>query len=140
MAFPPFLVSLLHLKKSEPTDWLYFLLGLFTYFYLVLITFFYFVRLAPFFPQTFHVLDAIAEPYLGAVAAYTILKELRKRKGVRRHYHGGWFVAAWMLLFVSGVSLAFFSSAYAYDDTLHVIITNSLGVLVIWVGSFIHKP
>ncbi|MDP3785298.1 MAG: hypothetical protein Q8R12_04515 [bacterium] len=128
------------LKEFEPVDWLYFALGAFTYFYLILIAIFYFFRITEFLPRAFLFFDSFDEPYLGAVAVYTILKEIRKRKGIRRHYRGGGFVILWNMVFLAALLAVWLSERYAFDGLLHIMLTNALATLIIWVGSSIHKP
>ncbi len=128
------------IRHPEAVDWLYFGLWIFTHIYLALVAIFYFARLTDLFPRAPIFFGSFDEPYLGAVATYTILKEIRKKRGVRRHHHGGIFVIYWLILFTVSILLAWRSPLYRFDDLLHIMLTNALATSVIWMGSFIHKP
>jgi len=143
MVFVDALIKLLgwrETERPEPLDWLYFTLWALTHLYLLLVAVFYFARLADFFPQGVMFFDSFDEPYLGAVATYTILKEVRKKRGVRRRYHGGIFVVYWLILFLVAAVAAWRYPLYRFDGMLHIMLTNALAPSIIWIGSFIHKP
>lgn len=143
MVFVDALIKLLGWREAgrpEPLDWLYFTLWVLTHLFLLLVAVFYFARLADFFSNSVIFFDSFDEPYLGAVATYTILKEVRKRRGIRRRYHGGIFVVYWLILFFAASFLAWRSPLYRFDGMLHIMLTNALATSIIWIGSFIHKP
>lgn len=121
-------------------DWFYIILGIFTYIYIFALAASYFLHLENIYPLAFTFFDAFDEPYLGAVATYTILKEIRKKRGVKKHRHGASFVFIWNAVLIAAILTAWFSKDYAFNGFLHIILTNSLATLVIWIGAFIHEP
>ena len=126
--------------KKEATDWLYALLGLFTYLYLGTLAIFYFGNLKEVTPALFIFLDALQEPYLGAVGVYAVLKEIRKRNRMHpSRYFGELFVILWFFLFLSATLAALWGS-YTLDYTYKIIFTNTLAATIIFIGSRLHKP
>ena len=123
-------------------DRLYRWLGLFTNFYLILIAVEFFAVLHPRYPTLELLLDAFAEPYLGALAVYTVLKELRKRRmEVPTSLHRGeWFVAAWIILLVLTTIAVAVTERYHFDVAYKLIISASLASLMIYFGSRVHHP
>lgn len=129
------------LLRREAIDWLFVGLGAFTHIYLVFLAIFFFGRLAGDLPQLFQILDALQEPYLGALGIYVILKEMRKRR--RKYpsrYLGELFVAFWAVILVLSTLLVFFSPYYSFDQIYRIILTNGLVVLLIYIGGFLNKP
>lgn len=122
-------------------DILYFWLGIFTYVYFFTIAFLYIGGLSSQDNISLKIIHSLAEPYLGAVAIYTILKEARKRRNNSRPRHWGEiFVILWLLLLVFASTLALLTNAYVFDKTLELIITLAISVGIIYVGGVIHKP
>ncbi len=122
-------------------DALYFWLGLFTYLYLFLVGFLYLAGLSFHENLSTKIVQSLAEPYLGAAAIYTILKESRKRVGGSPSRHWGEvFVTLWFLLLVFSSAAALFSDAFVFNDTLELIIKLALSVGIIYVGGAIHRP
>lgn len=122
-------------------DALYFWLGIFTYLYFFTIAFLYLAGLSFYESFTTKIVSSLAEPYLGAVAIYTILKEARKRKTktFSRHW-GEIFVIMWLLLLLVSATVALFSKTYIFNETLELIIKLALSVGIIYTGGIIHKP
>lgn len=122
-------------------DALYFWLGIFTYLYFFLAGFLYLAGVSFFENISTKIIQALAEPYLGAVAIYTILKETRKRKANTPSRHRGEiFVILWIALLLISSAVALFFKAYVFNDTLELIIKLALSVGIIYVGGVIHKP
>ncbi len=129
------------LLRREAIDWLFVGLGAFTHVYLAFLAVFFFGRLAGDLPQSFQILDALQEPYLGALGIYVILKEMRKRRHqYPSRYLGELFVAFWIVLLAISTLLVFFSPQYGLDQIYKVILTNGLVVLLIYAGGFLNKP
>src|SRR3989338_2824522 len=127
--------------RHEAVDWLYAVLGAFTYIYMAMLAGFFFLNLTDEYPRVFAILGALQEPYLGGVGVYVILKEIRKRyHNHPSHYTGELFVVLWVLMLAAASLFAIFSTAYGFDNVFKIIFTNSLAVLVIFIGGFINRP
>lgn len=127
--------------KKEATDWLYFWLGSFTNIYLFTLTAFFFTRAMDDWKILAGLLEALQEPYLGAVGIYVILKEIRKRRySLTSRHRGEIFVFLWgLLLFISSIFVGF-ASFYSFDGIYKLIITNSLATILIYIASLLNKP
>src|SRR3990167_1267090 len=107
----------------ETVDILYFFLGIFTYVYLFAIAFLYLSGVSSFDTVASKLIRALAEPYLGAVGIYTILKESRKRRyALSSRHRGEIFVIAWLALFALTSILAIFTKFYTFTRTFELII------------------
>lgn len=127
--------------KREATDWLFVGLGAFTHIYLALLAIVFFGRLQDDFPLLFLLLDTMQEPYFGALGVYVILKEVRKRRRIYpSRYWGELFVILWVLLLVSATAVTLISPNYQFDDFYKIILTTSLVVILVYMGSLINKP
>lgn len=126
---------------QEAIDVLYFFLGIFTYVYLFAIAFLYLSGISGFDTVATKLIRALAEPYLGGVGIYTILKESRKRRyGITSRHWGELFVIGWLGLLGLSSILALMSGFYTFTRTLELIIMLSLSVGIIYVGSAVHRP
>lgn len=126
--------------KKEAIDWLYILLWVFTYLYLGALAIFFFANLKGTIPVLFVFLDALQEPYLGALGVYVVLKEIRKRRYSHpSRYLGEVFVIFWFLLLAFS-TIAVWIGAHTFDAAYKIIFTNSLAALIIFIGSRINKP
>ncbi len=122
-------------------DILYFLLGFFTNVYGITITVIFFARAAHMIPILVGTLDAFQEPYLGALAVYVVLKEIRKRRhGLESRHFGEMFVVFWLLLLFASTLMVLFSDSYRFDEVYKLIITNSLAAFIIYIGGLINRP
>ncbi len=120
---------------------LYFWLGLFTDLYLILVAFEFFTNLHLRYPAFEQILDALSEPYLGALAVYVVLKEIHKhRTGGASLHRGEWFVVAWLMLLGITTVMVAFTERYRVDLIYTAVIESSLGSLMIYIGSKLHKP
>ena len=126
--------------RTLTIDRIYFWLGYFTVFYLALSAIEFFSNLHVRYPGVEHILDALSEPYLGALAVYVVLKELRKRRGTTSLHQGERFVAAWLILFGATTLGIVFTDLYQFDLAYHLIISNALASLMVYIGSRIHTP
>lgn len=126
---------------QEAVDVLYFFLGIFTYVYLFAIAFLYLSGVSGFDTVATKLIRALAEPYLGAVGIYTILKESRKRRyGITSRHLGEFFVIGWLALLGLSSLLALVSSFYTFTRALELIIMLSLSIGIIYVGGAVHRP
>lgn len=126
---------------QEMLDVLFFFLGIFTYFYLFSLAWLYFGRAWDEHKVLTFFVNALSEPYLGAVAMYTLLKEYRKKSGRMEHLHKGeFFVAFWAIFLVLALLFTIFSDQYVIGMPLKVIMTNGVAVVLIYIGSIVHKP
>lgn len=122
-------------------DILYFLLGFFTNVYGLTITVIFFARATHATPILIQALDAFQEPYLGALAVYVVLKEIRKRRNrmPSRHY-GEFFVFFWLLLLVVSSFSILFLNGYHFDEVYKLIITNAFAAFIVYIGGLINRP
>lgn len=122
-------------------DVLYFLLGFFTNVYGVTITVIFFGGFADTAPVLVQLLSAFQEPYLGGLAVYVVLKEIRKRRNraPSRHY-GELFVFFWMFLLITSTFSILFFDGYYFDETYKLIITNAFAAFVVYIGGLINRP
>ena len=126
---------------QETVDMLYFCLGAFTYIYLFAVGFLYLSGVSSFDTVASKLIRALAEPYLGAVGIYTILKESRKRRyAITSRHWGEVFVFLWLGLLGLASILAMFSKFYTLTRTFELIITLTLSIFINYVGSAVHKP
>lgn len=126
---------------GQAVDWLYLVLAGFTYFYIAALVFLFLTQFGERFLVLTRILDALAEPYLGSVGIYVILKEIRKKRPeVESKHWGGLFVTLWALLLIVSMLMVAFFETYVFDDIAGLILTMSLAVSVIYIGGVIHKP
>lgn len=119
----------------------YFGLSAFTYFYFITLAVLYFGRFWDSYYSLSFWVSAFSEPYIGAVAVYTLLKEYRKKIKRSGSFHRGEiFVGAWALMFFAAITLALFSGSYAFNEPLKIIIQTSIAVILIYVGGVVHEP
>lgn len=127
--------------RREAVDWLFRALGIFTYLYMAVLAGFFFFSLQGSYPVVFLFLDAMQEPYIGAVGIYVLLKEIRKRRrAYPSRYFGELFVALWSVLIFTATFSALFLSHYRFDDIYRIIFVNSAAAILIFIGSIINKP
>ena len=120
-----------------------FYLGLsaFTYFYFIAVAVLYFGQFWNFYPRLSFLASVFSEPYIGAVAVYTLLKEYRKKIKCSGSFHRGEiFVGAWALMLFAAIVFTFFSKNYNFDEPFKIIVQTSLAVFLIYAGSVVHKP
>ena len=125
---------------EEAVDLVYLFLGLFTYIYLFAAFIIYFgsYEVNSIFVKTF---ETLAEPYLGGVAIYVVLKESRKRlRRLGSRHRGENFVLLWAFLITLSIFAASVFEQYTYNGVLSTIIKDGLAVILIYAGSIIHKP
>lgn len=127
--------------RREATDWLFVGLGTFTHVYLVLLAVVFLGGLQDMHPLLFFMVDTMQEPYFGALGIYVILKEVRKRKRTYpSRYWGELFVGIWFLFLVFATLAVIFSPQYRFDEAYKLILTSSLVVFLVYIGSLINKP
>lgn len=126
---------------KEMLDILFVFLSIFSYFYIITLAFLFFGHLwHEYYTVSFFVM-ALAEPYLGAVAVYTVLKEFRKKRRKSGSLHKGEiFVFLWGLMLATALTVTIFSDNYVLGEPLEIIVTNGVAVFLIYIGSVIHKP
>ncbi|OGF61493.1 hypothetical protein A2662_00710 [Candidatus Giovannonibacteria bacterium RIFCSPHIGHO2_01_FULL_45_33] len=126
---------------QETVDILFFFLGVFTYIYLFAVAFLYLSGASSFDTISSKIVRALAEPYLGAVGIYTVLKESRKRRYALSSRHWGeFFVLAWLVLLGVASFLTVVFPFYTFTRTLELIITLTLSIGIIYLGSVVHRP
>ena len=123
--------------KENFVDFLYYILSIFTYFYLaaVILVFFFENRFPPVIP---YVVDALSEPYLGALGVYVVVKEIERRRGrqIRRRW-GEFFAHIWILFLIAATSTVYFSEYYHLTPLYQTVVTNALAALIIRIGTII---
>lgn len=139
--FVPWTTQLKRVLFQEALDITYFFLGVFTYVYIVFLALLYFGKLWDQWHLISFFADAFAEPYLGAVGIYVILKESRKRKyNAPSKHKGEFFVFFWGALFVLAVGSAAVFEVYGLDEPLKIIVKSSVAIWLIYLAGVIHKP
>lgn len=129
------------IEKFISLERMYFWLGYFTSFYLILSAVEFFANLHLVYPAVEHALDALSEPYLGGLAVYVILKEIRKkRRDLPSLHRGERFVAAWLTLFAATSLAVVLSEFYRFDVAYRLIVSNSLASFMVYLGSRLHRP
>lgn len=119
----------------------YFILSFFTYFFIVTLGWLYFGRLWEEHYDIAFIISAMSEPYMGALAIYTILKEHRKKTYKAGSFHKGEiFVGIWVSMLVAALFLTAFSDNYTIGEPLRILISNSTAVILIYIGGLIHRP
>jgi len=126
--------------RREATDWLFIALSLFTYIYLLILIIFFFWRLADTAPKMFFFVDALQDPYLGALGVYVILKEIRQRRSDHpSRYRGEFFVTFWALFGIVSTTVVTLLPQYVFDEVHKIILVNSAVVVLIYLGALINK-
>jgi hypothetical protein len=119
----------------------YFILSLFTYFFIIVLGVLYFGRLWEAHYDLAFIVSAMSEPYMGALAIYTILKEHRKKTYKAGSFHKGEiFVGIWVTMLVVAILLTALSDNYTIGEPLRILISNSTAVILIYIGGLIHRP
>ncbi|MBI2035950.1 MAG: hypothetical protein HYT12_04725 [Candidatus Liptonbacteria bacterium] len=119
-------------------DVLYISLSVFTYLY-VLLSIITFVLQDEAAKLLIYAMEALSEPYLGALAIYVLVKEVERRKlpnnaGKRR---GELFVIIWLTFLLSASAITYFSDFYELNGIYQTILTNSLAAVIIRIGSLL---
>lgn len=126
--------------RRGPVDWIFIVLGWFTHIYGTLLTVLFFLHADMAWPIVVGLLQALQEPYLGALGVYVVLKEVRKRAHKEKSLHKGeFFVGMWLLLLLTSTLSVIFISRYHFDLVYKMIITNSLATLIIYLGGVINR-
>lgn len=123
---------------SHFLDMLYYGLTIFTFSYLAFVVWAFFDQNNIPIVVT-RAVDALAEPYLGTLGVYLVVKEIRQRLGKKTHKHfADLIVAAWLILMLASSLLTVFSASYHFNIVYRHIVTNSLAALIIRIGTFLH--
>lgn len=127
--------------RHRAVDWLFLGLGVFTHFYGAALTFLFFIRAGENWHILVGILQALQEPYLGALGVYVIVKEIEKHRhnSPSKHY-GEFFVGGWLLLLIVSTALVVFSPGFEFDLIYKIIVANALATLIIYIGGVIHRP
>lgn len=119
-------------------DFLFVSLSIFAYLYLFLaiITFFFEDQAPKYLPD---IIETLAEPYLGAIGIYIVVKEIERRRGknIRSMRKGDIFTLIWFIFFVSASFLTYFSESYHWGSLYKTIVTNALAAIIIRIGALI---
>lgn len=116
---------------------LYYLLSILTYLYLGLsiITFFFHRYVPKSFP---YIIDALSEPYLGALGIYVVIKEIERRREKKLQKHWGeLFTITWLIFFITATFFAYFSEEYRLGTVYKTVVTNALAAIIIRIGTLI---
>lgn len=139
--FVPWTARLKNVLFEEALDIIYFFLGVFTYFYIGFLALLYFGKLWGQWHFISFFVEALAEPYLGAVAIYVILKESRKRKyNAPSKHKGEFFVFFWGTLCILAIGSAAIFEVYTLDPALKIIVKSAVAIGLIYLAGIIHKP
>ena len=120
-------------------DFLYISLSVFPYLYIVLsaITFAYQDE-GPHLLA--YAMEALSEPYLGALAIYVLVKEIERRKlppEEKPRRRGELFVTVWLMFLIVATTVTYFSEFYHLNGIYQAIVTNSLAAVIIRIGSLL---
>ena len=118
-------------------DALHVLLAIFTYGYMAaaIIAFFWQESAPAAFP---YMVEVLADPYLGALGIYLIVKEIEIRRGNIKRRRGEFFVVAWfMFLLVATASVYFFERYNPENEIYKTIVTDSSAAILIRIGRFL---
>lgn len=119
-------------------SFLYVTLWLFTHAYLFAIIVLFAFSEVPFWVA---LLDTLAEPYLGAVAVYVVIKEIRKsRLGIAGGKRRGELFIVWWLGLLAVASALVLGGVREFSPLYRLIVVNALTVTLIYIGSRIHRP
>lgn len=116
---------------------LYFLFGIVTYLYLAIavVVFFFEKSLPPILPR---IIEIFAEPYLGVLGVYVVVKEIERRRGhVRQRAFGELFAIIWFFFLVVATLFTFFSENYYASELYKTVVTNALAAMIIRIGTLI---
>lgn len=120
-------------------DLLYVSLSVFTYLYVILSALtFAFQENGPYLLA--YSLDALSEPYLGALAIYVLVKEIERRnlsKEDCKKRRGELFVIIWLSFLFAATAITYFSDVYNLNEIYQTIVTNSLAAIIIRIGSLL---
>lgn len=118
-------------------DVLHILLAIFTYGYIgaAVIAFFFQESAPAAFP---YIVEVLADPYLGALGIYLIVKEIEIRRGNVKRRRGEFFALAWFIfLLVSTASVYFFEKYDPENEIYKTIVTDSTAAILIRIGRFL---
>ena len=120
-------------------DLLHFSLKFFTFLYLAISVLGFFFQ--KYLPDTYsHVIDALSEPYLLSLALYVVVKEVEKKnipEPLRKKRSGELLVAFWLFLLLVSSALVLLVGEFPVNEIYKAIVSNSLGAIVIRIGTFI---
>lgn len=112
-------------------------LTFFTYGYLTLaiVAFFFENDVPPLLP---YLVDIFAEPYLGVLGIYVVIREVKKRRGIAvLKLWGELFAALWVIFCISASLALYFSAHYHTGEIYKTIVTTTFAALIIRIGTFI---
>jgi hypothetical protein len=119
-------------------DFLFVSLSIFAYLYLLLtiVTFFFEDQAPKYLPD---IIETLAEPYLGAIGIYIVVKEIERRRGknLRGIRKSDFFTLIWFIFFVAASFFTYFSEHYHWSALYKTIVTNALAAIIIRIGAFI---
>lgn len=118
-------------------DGLHILLAIFTYGYIgaAVIAFFFQESAPAAFP---YIVEVLADPYLGALGIYLIVKEIEIRRGNVKRRRGEFFALAWFIfLLISTASVYFFEKYDPENEVYKTIVTDSAAAILIRIGRFL---
>ena len=118
-------------------DGLHVLLAIFTYGYMAaaIIAFFWQESAPAAFP---YMVEVLADPYLGALGIYLIVKEIEIRRGNIKRRRGEFFAVAWfMFLLAATLSVYFFDRYNPENEIYKTIVTDSSAAILIRIGRFL---
>lgn len=118
-------------------DILYRTLRVFTYVYLVLSVLIFFV--SEYLPSFIvFLVDAFAEPYLGVIGVYIIVKEIGHRRGlIPRHKKHEGFVLMWLIFSLISSVAVFVSDYYVLNEHYKNVVTTTLATMIIRLSNFL---
>ncbi|PIR70027.1 MAG: hypothetical protein COU46_03645 [Candidatus Niyogibacteria bacterium CG10_big_fil_rev_8_21_14_0_10_42_19] len=122
--------------KERLVDILYVLFSIFTYFYLAITiaTFFFNESVPPSFP---FLVETLADPYLGALGVYLVIKEVERRRLKTIRLRREFFVSIWVAFLITASILSYFEEGTFFNEIYKIVVTNAFAAIIIRVGMFI---
>lgn len=118
-------------------DALHVLLAIFTYGYMAaaIVAFFWQESAPAAFP---YIVEVLADPYLGALGIYLIVKEIEIRRGNIKRRRGEFFVTAWFMFLIIATASVYFFEKYDPENKIYkTIVTDSAAAILIRIGRFL---
>lgn len=117
--------------RKKSIDILYVIFSIFTYLYLALsvIAFFFHTFVPDSLP---FIIEALSDPYLGALGLYIVMHGLYRKKKSRSH--GQLFVPLWALFFLFASAFIYFVPDHTLETLYKTVVTNAFAALILRVG------
>lgn len=119
------------------TDVVYRFFNTFIYSYLTLsvVTFFFSEHVPPAFS---FIIEALSEPYLGAVGVYLLLREVGRRRTKEGTKPKDYFILFWFIFFVGATVFTYYvPSTPLVSELYKIVVTNSFAAIILRISVLI---